>query len=73
MVQSKAADFEMQDTEIVQARVLIKQECICIFELAVAYVSQIPVLDCSNARIVASNPVWIMDVCPRFSVLWCPV
>jgi hypothetical protein len=31
------------------------------------------VLGRSNTGIVASNPVRGMDVCPRFSVLCCPV
>jgi hypothetical protein len=27
----------------------------------------------SNTRIVGSNPARCMDVCPRYSVLYCPV
>jgi hypothetical protein len=31
------------------------------------------VFDRSNTEIVGSNPAQGMDVCPRFSVLCCPV
>jgi hypothetical protein len=31
------------------------------------------VFDRSNTRIVGSNPARGMNVCPRFSVLYCPV
>jgi hypothetical protein len=27
----------------------------------------------SNTGVVGTNPARGMDVCPRFSVLWCPV
>jgi len=31
------------------------------------------VFDLLNTRIVGSNPALVMDVCPHFSVLCCPV
>jgi hypothetical protein len=31
------------------------------------------VYDRSNIEIAGSNPAWDMDVCPRVSVLCCPV
>jgi hypothetical protein len=47
--------------------------CVCV-PVSIAEQSKAgTVYDCLNIGIAVSNPAWGMDVCPRVSVLCCPV